>query len=271
LPEKGLAQIYSPRGVGKTLRGLTIGYAVASANSFLGWEVSEPRKVLYLDGEMPAGTMQERLASIAASFDRKPAPGFFRMLSADVSDHGLPDLATTEGQRAVDAVVGDAELLILDNLSTLCRSGKENEAESWAPMQEWMLAHRRAGHSNLFLHHAGKGGAQRGTSKREDVLDEVIALRRPVDYRDNEGARFEIYFEKMRGLYGADAEPFEAKYEVRDCAAVWTRTAIADADLERVAEAMRDGLSVRETAKELGMSKSERLKAKAKDKGLLDA
>jgi putative DNA primase/helicase len=272
LPEKGLAQIYSPRGVGKTLLGLTIGYAVASANNFLGWEVPEPRKVLYVDGEMPAETMQERLALIAGAFEKKlPSGNFFRMLSADVSERGLPDLATPEGQRALDAVVDDAELLMLDNLSTLCRSGNENEAESWRVMQEWILAHRRARRAVVFHHHAGKAGAQRGTSKREDVLDTVIALRRPMDYRPEEGARFELHFEKTRGLFGADAESFEARYEVRDGAAVWTRKVIGDLELERVVEVMRDGMSIRDAADALGMDKSKvaRLKAKAKEKGLL--
>ena len=37
-----------------------------------------------------------------------------------------------------------------------------------------MLAHRRAGRSVLFMHHAGKGGQQRGTSKREDALDVAL-------------------------------------------------------------------------------------------------
>jgi putative DNA primase/helicase len=154
----------------------------------------------------------------------------------------------------------------------LCRSGKENEAESWQSVQDWMLSHRRAGRSILFDHHAGKGGGQRGTSKREDVLDSVIALRHPQDYRPDDGARFEVNFEKHRGFHGADAEPFEARYEERDGAAIWTRTAIADADLKRVADAIREGMSIREAAAELGMNRSkvERLKAKAKEQGLLD-
>ena len=45
-----------------------------------------------------------------------------------------------------------------------------------------------------------------------------------------------------------DAEPFEAQYEERDGAAIWTRTTIADVELKRVADAMRDGMSIREAA-----------------------
>jgi putative DNA primase/helicase len=228
--------------------------------------------VLYLDGEMPASLTQERLAAIVAGFDQQPPVDHFRILSADITDGGLPDLATAAGQAEIDAAIGDAELIVIDNISTLVRSGKENEAESWLPVQGWALAHRRAGRSLLFIHHAGKGGLQRGTSRREDVLDTVIALRRPADYTEDQGARFEIHFEKARGLFGEAARPFEARYETRDGAAVWTRTEISDADLTRVADALRNGLSIREAAAELGMhrSKVERLKRKAAERGKLD-
>jgi putative DNA primase/helicase len=122
------------------------------------------------------------------------------------------------------------------------------------------------------VHHAGKGGNQRGTSKREDVLDTVIALRHPTDYQADQGARFEVHFEKHRGFHGADAEPFEARYEERDGAAIWTRTTIADVELKRVADALGEGMSIREAASTLGINKSkvERLKKKAQEQGLLD-
>jgi hypothetical protein len=139
-------------------------------------------------------------------------------------------------------------------------------------VQDWTLAHRRAGRSLVFVHHAGKGGGQRGTSKREDVLDSVIVLRHPQDYCPDQGARFEVHFEKHRGFHGADADPFEALYEEGDGTAIWTRATIADADLKRVAHSIREGMSIRETAQELGMHRSrvERLRAKAKDQGVLN-
>lgn len=273
LPEKGLAMIHSPRGVGKTHFATTAGYAVASAGAFLGFQAPRPRRVVYLDGEMPANAMQLRLAALVAGFKTEPPdPSFFRILSADLIEGGLPDLATDEGQAEIDAAIGDAELIIVDNISTLVRSGKENEAEGWLPVQGWALAHRRAGRSILFIHHAGKGGLQRGTSRREDVLDSVVALRRPKDYRSEEGARFELVFEKARGFFGADAREFEAKYEERNGAAVWSRTEIADVELMQVVDVIRDGMSIREAADELGIhrSKVERLRKKAIEGGLLD-
>jgi putative DNA primase/helicase len=98
-------------------------------------------------------------------------------------------------------------------------------------------------------------------------------LRRPADYLPEQGARFEVHFEKSRGFYGNDAQPFEARYEVRDRAAVWTRTEIADADRARVVAAIKDGMSIRDAADHLGMHKSkvERLRRKAMEAGELAA
>ena len=72
-----------------------------------------------------------------------------------------------------------------------------------------------------------------------------MSLRHPADYSPEQGARFEVHFEKSRGFYGNDAQSFEARYEVRDQAAVWTRTDISDADRARVVAAIKDGMSRR--------------------------
>ena len=46
LPEKSLAMLYAPRGVGKSWLGLSIGVAVASGGCLLKWEAPSPRSCL---------------------------------------------------------------------------------------------------------------------------------------------------------------------------------------------------------------------------------
>lgn len=65
LPRQGLGMVYAPRGIGKTHFSLGVAYAVAGGGLFFGWQAMAPRGVLFLDGEMPAGVLQERLARIA--------------------------------------------------------------------------------------------------------------------------------------------------------------------------------------------------------------
>lgn len=251
LPEKGLAMLYAPRGVGKTWVALNIAWAVASGGAFLNWHVGRPRKVIYIDGEMPASDLQKRLASIAAEAGRPCAtPHHLTILSSDLAKNGLPDLSTQDGQAILDGHLGDAQLVILDNLSTLCRSGRENEADSWGLFQNWLLAKRREGRSVLLVHHAGKNGGQRGTSRREDVLDTVIALKRNDDYEAGQGARFKIAFEKARGFAGAAADSFTAAYENGQ----WSILNDSNAQSDEVAALLASGKTQREIAASLGMA-----------------
>ena len=81
-------------------------------------------------------------------------------------------------------------------------------------------------------------------------------MKRPSDYEPDQGARFEVHLEKARGIYGDDAKPFEAQLETKDGADHWAVKSLEDANEARVIEATEEGLSSREIAKELGMSKS---------------
>ena len=256
--ERGLVMVYTWRGVGKTWFALGLAYAIAAGGKYLKWTASKPRRVLHVCGEMAAVDLKQRFERVvAATNDKLPEPAYLRIISADLHERGVPDLATAEGQVVMDAVLGDAEVVFFDNVSTLFRTGQENEAESWAPVQNWLLKLRREGRAVVIIHHSNKAKAQRGTSKREDVLDAVLNLRAPSDYEPSEGARFEVHFEKARGLSGAEAvSPFEAKLEVRDGAAVWTMRYIEDARLADIEELKNEGLSVRRIAQELGISKS---------------
>src|SRR6266404_3269531 len=211
-----LALMYTARGTGKTLVAHGVAWAVACGGGFLKWKAPQPRQVLLIDGEMRAGDIQERLSNIRAVSELEPAPEFFKIVAADTFRDGLPNLNNQEGQQRYADVIGDADFVIADNVSTLCPTIKENDADSWAPVVEWQLSLRRANKSLLLVHHAGKTGTQRGSSRKEDVLDTVISLRRPPDYSPTEGARFEVHFEKARGFYGPEAEPFEVQLVDRE-------------------------------------------------------
>jgi putative DNA primase/helicase len=252
--------LHAWRGVGKTHVALGIAYAVASGGTFLKWKAPRPRRALYLDGEMPAVAMQERIAAAAQSSDTEPpSPDYLRIITPDLQPVGtpMPNLMTEEGRAAVEEQLEGVDLLVIDNISTLARSGKENEADAWEPMQTWLLGLRRRGISVVLVHHGAKSGNQRGTSKREDVLDTVVNLRRPNDYQPTEGARFEVHLEKCRGLFGEEAKAFEVLLETRDGTSFWTMRDIEDAKKAR-AEALlaEGGLSIRDVAEEVGLSKS---------------
>ena len=271
LPTQGICMVYGERGIGKTYVAIGIAIAVASGGRFLKWDASEPKGVLLVDGEMPAVVLQERLAETIASMDDEPIKPL-NIITPDLQDLWMLNLSTTEGQAEIEPHLKNISLVIVDTISTLCGNGRENDAESWEPIQEWALKLRTMGISVLFMHHAGKGGLQRGTSKREDVLDTVIKLKHPTDYTPEDGAYFEVHFEKARGIYGDDVKPFEAKLTTGEGSKkVWTMKDLEESLIERVAKLLNDEVPQKEIPEKLGKSKGyiSKLKTKAKNKGLL--
>lgn len=271
LPRQGLMMIHAPRGIGKTFFALNLAYAVASGTDFLKYRVPKACGVLYVDGEMPAATLHERLAAIVDS-EIPDVP--LRLVTPDLNlETGIPDISSPEGQSLLDEVItNDIKLIIIDNLSCLCRSGKENEAESWSFVQSWALRQRAAGRSVIFIHHSGKTGLQRGTSRREDVLDTVLSLRRPKDYDASEGARFEVHIEKGRTLFGEVAQPFETSLETDDHGyQVWQMTDLADNRLDQFIPLFHEGKSDSEIAEIVGVDRTTvyRRRRSAKADGLL--
>jgi putative DNA primase/helicase len=276
LPEKSLSMLYAPRGIGKTLLALSIGLAVASGSNLLRWSAPKARRVLYVDGEMILSDLQQRLSEISVGLGCQIPNDAFRILAADHTEGGI-NLATQDGQAGIERLLENVDLVILDNLSTLFPNGSENAGDAWEPMQTWLLKLRRSGKSVLFVHHAGTNGRQRGTSRREDVLDTVIGLRRPEDYSPEQGARFEIHYEKLR--HRADgASPFEAtaKASVSESGGTglgWTNRDLVPPMLMRAAGLFEDGQTVREVAAILRVSRSAagRLRQRAVEEGLLEA
>ena len=270
IPEQGIVMLVAKRGIGKTFTALHMSLSVAGGLSLFNWHAPKARRVLYVDGEMPAISMQERLAALATGMAAPPhAMQNFSIITPDMQSRPMPDLATTYGQQALEPFLAGVDLLVLDNLATLCRTGKENESQSWTPMQTWLLDLRRRGMAVLLVHHAGKSGDQRGTSAREDIMDTVISLRRPTTYSVAEGARFEVHLTKARGIVGEDAMPFEVHLRSEGNQLIWDVNELVNVQAEQLKQLLAEGFSIRDCADEMGVSKSvvHRLKKKLEEGG----
>jgi putative DNA primase/helicase len=259
LSRQSLVMAYAERGIGKTWLAMNIAYAIATGGKWLKWSAARPCNVLYLDGEMPAPWFQERWQKIMASPQTRDMERSLRLrlVTPDLQKETMPDIGSEEGRGYIAELLGGVEVVIVDNISTLVRTGVENEAESWIPIQDWALDLRRRGIAVLFVHHAGKSGQQRGTSKREDTLDSVLSLRHPEGYEPDEGARFEIHFEKSRGFAGKDAEPVLGWMETdRDGLVSWMWEPCHGGQREKARVLAAEGKSIREIASLLGLAKS---------------
>lgn len=140
-------------GVGKTLFGL-LEFAVAGGNAkFLIWQCVRPSRVMYLDGEMPAETLKERIEAAAAIYGDVNLHAYNRGLLAP---DAMPPLNTPAGQawlwREIDAVQPD--LIIFDSIMCLL-VGPLSDEETWGPMMPLIrqLSSRRI--AQVWLHHTG--------------------------------------------------------------------------------------------------------------------
>ncbi len=115
LPCQGLAMAYAPRGIGKTHFSLGLTYAVTSGSSFLGWRAQTPRGVLFLDGEMPAVALQERIARIAVSSEKEPTAKFM-IVTPDMQSSGMIDLSRQEDQDELQPYLEGIDLIVVDML-----------------------------------------------------------------------------------------------------------------------------------------------------------
>ncbi len=266
LQERSTCMLYARRGVGKTYVGLSIALAVAGGVNIMGFQATRAHRVLYIDGEMSAYDLRERARALALGMGDSFG-GFdnLQFLSADLQPNGSPNLAHPETQREIETMLDGVDLVIIDNLSALCSFGRENEAESWGPMQRWLLHLKHEGKSVLVIDHAGKNGDNRGTSKKQDALESVICLEHPDGYKASEGARFVITYPKSRGVCGEDIEPCEARLregEIPDslvwdiCGYISPKEQRSEAERARARELKAAGKTSREIAQIMGIGKT---------------
>jgi hypothetical protein len=260
LTKESMSMIYAQTGVGKTHLTLNIAHALATGGEFLGWKAEKPVKVLYVDAEMAMDDLQGRLKAIIRGTGKEPEAGFFKHIARSEQFEGyLPNLFTSDGQKAFSDHFKPFDVIILDNLSALVTGSSENEAEGWEPIQQWAIKERAKGKTIIFIHHAGKNASQRGTSKRTDLMDVVIKLERKSDYIPEEGALFRVVFDKARSLYGKAVAPFTARLtESQDCGQQWMRVdgMADDEDIDEIRQLRTSGMTMAEIGQKLGIDKA---------------
>jgi putative DNA primase/helicase len=249
---KDLWMIAGPRGSAKTWMMGSLAVGGATAGRCLAWCFPRPIRTLLVDGEMPARALQDRLRLLAAGSDLSS----LSVIAQDLQDPPLASLASVDGQLAIEPYLDGVELLLLDNRSTLIGSAGESDADDWFPVQEWLLGLRRRGITVVMAEHTGRNGNPRGTSRREDVLDVVLVLRRPPDYRAEEGARVDLRWTKARGLTEDVVVPCEAHLVTNAGRAEWAMREVAGRDYEAAVAMYVDGASPADVVAELDVSRA---------------
>ncbi|TLU71259.1 AAA family ATPase [Lichenicoccus roseus] len=240
------AMLWADSGQGKTMLALSLALAVAGGGELLGWSATTPRKVLYVDGEMHIGDLQERLALLAGAVtgcDLEAARRNLTVLSRQ-HQHGdvtFPDLAKEEGRNCIlqEARRVSAELVILDNFSTLAEVSDENEASAMSPVLAFLLRLKQDERACILVHHSNKSGeAFRGSSKLAATFEVIIGLKRTDGSRATSGTNFTLEWTKYRGQPTAATRAFEASFTSTDGPPRWTCRAALSEEISVLLEAV---------------------------------
>jgi hypothetical protein len=212
LTQGSMSMIYGPRGLGKTWLAMIIAVSLtrekASEIEIGPWRVVRPAGAMFVDGEMDEFILQDRVKILSSTLGDEDCGNSLTLLSAHrhAKLHGKSEinLGNPEFRDEIFNFLEESEqskILILDNISALASGIDENIKQAWDPLNQWLISLRHLGVSVIYIHHSGKDPRkQRGTSGREDALDNVINLSQHRPYTPDLGAWFKINFEKARGV-----------------------------------------------------------------------
>jgi putative DNA primase/helicase len=260
---KSIGMLAGPRGGGKTWLALLITYSVAAGKQLNPWGNGGGARVVYLDGEMRAAGLQERLQLIHARNKNDESIAKVEknlyIISRDCMGMTIGSIDTVDGQAAIDNLIPTGvKLIVIDNFSAWTTGGRE-DSSSWATTKNWLIEKRVQGIAVLLLHHTGKNGQQRGSSAHEDLLDYSIMLSPLPSSLERKDTRFTVEHTKLRDYipelrqryeYSIWAENDELNFECVPAGFALT------AAVSEMARLQGEGLSCEAIGKRLGVSKS---------------
>jgi hypothetical protein len=169
---KGRAHaLYAGAKSGKSLLLLELAAALASGRPVLGKPAQPPIDVLYIDFEMTAADVRDRLDAFGYSIDDNLTKLHYVLLPS------IAGLDTQEGARAVIAAIKatNSKLVIIDTTARAVE-GEENDADTMRAFYRWSGVNMKSlGVTWIRADHAGKDTSkgQRGTSAKNDDVDVV--------------------------------------------------------------------------------------------------
>ena len=207
--------LVAKRGLGKSWFSLAVGIAVASGTHVMQWEAPEPRKVLYIDGEMSPRQLQDRLKDMTGGLEHIDENLLIMSVPHLVRcGHEPPSFTLKAWRTQLELYISrhqDIALVIFDNVSCLFAGLDENDKKAWDEPNAFLVRLRSCGISTIVVHHTGKEGSkgQRGSSSREDHVDVSLRLSGVPGHDPSKGCKLVTHFSKARSVHGEAIAPMQ--------------------------------------------------------------
>ena len=283
--DQSIVQIVGASGVGKTMFGLAIAGAIATANGLLGMpSVGGARPVLYVEGELPGSDIQIRINGMLKSINKSYESDNFFVSSLQqqlkVNDKGFTPIQTEQGLIEIENAIleikkrtGKMPVVFIDNISCLASGLKENDADAWSPIINKFVKWKNMGATVFYFHHLNKGNDSSGSTMQHRTIDMVIRMRKPDNKQkiktfEDKGVQAIVDFPKWR-LHDNSKHSQEHMLICEDWK--WQKLPVLTSDEIEIVRMYNEELDVKEMCKEIDLAEKTIYKKikKLKDQGVI--
>ena len=286
--DKTVTQISGDYGSGKTHIGLKTAIDISQGFSFLPEEsivsrsfvdsytwyrhTGKTKPILYVEGELPAADLRDRVNSLIEPFIERHKPvDFQKMFFLTLDDlemngfkYGFEPIAISNEEdkakrnrklidnmlNSIKDLTGQYPVLFLDNITALT-SIDENKSTDWSSLMYWLMLLKTKGVIVVFFHHVGKStGTASGSNLAQRLVDTHIILRKlpeKAKFPDHDGVQCSVHFDKFRNFGGRHVKPFML---LCDKQGKWTKyNMIMDQTDFKILELYEEGKTVQEMMK----------------------
>jgi len=190
-----LVQMFGLPGEGKTLVAMEMGWCESQGLDFMDFkfnkEIKIPPPVLYVEGEMSASQLQERICKIIDRDKDKiyDLNNFEIAVLKEQPNENFTKLIHEDGRKKVELSAerlfkrtGIKPIIYIDNIRMLMGMFDEKDSTPWIPFIGWLGQMRARGYTVKFLHHStNEGSKASGSGLKEANLNLNVQLSLPKD------------------------------------------------------------------------------------------
>jgi len=278
-----LTQVFALPGIGKSLFCMELAWKISQGLDFLDFKFNKlkfptPPPVLYVEGEMAAATIQDRINTMVdrdTNENLYDMNNFYLSVLRDQPNQQYTSLIHEAGRERIEEAAerifkqrGIKPIIFLDNIRCLMGNFDDKEAKEWISFMTWINKLRARDYTLWFLHHSVNTGEKAsGSGMKEASLNMNIKLSRPkdeeaLDLDEDTHTQIKIEFIKWREVHMGFQRPFIMSIDRRTM--TWSKHPLLNKTQRYIKEQLSKGISVEDIIKsgKSGCSKANVYKVK---------
>ena len=262
LLENEIILIHAFAKSGKTYLDMSLGFALATGQSFLSFNIPQQKSVCAFDGELGPELVATRVHQIALGFPKPLTSEHTFNFYCLNSEKVKPNLADPNDQKAYfEPRIKEHDVIIIDAILNCAWEFERNQAETqwWRSVSSFLKKWQAKGKSFILIHHQTKGKEMYGSVIKINDADSIIALRPPIYPKHYDGQKtFTLTYDQVRSWDSSKANNKCIAFTIQETddspgVCRWQELDAEQEFNEQVRSAV-DDMGKRHAAKELGIS-----------------